>query len=325
LLKLYGYISDIRNISPLIRDFGASETQFSEDRFLFQDFNSVQYCSKLFKMKTLAFITKLLRSGIRHSFLSLLIALFLLPSFLFADQLTHTYDKQSIRYPSMDTGQVWAKIGATPSPALKMGAVWISTKTGENSSSNLKTNDVRTGTTIGENSSFNLNRDTGQVRTTVGENSLPTVTQGSPVINNDLVQDTEIKKRLKSRRLKTIQALENGNARKASLNKSLPLKALNKENQKTSAGKSVQPRKTVSSEGTGFSIPKTRHPGKNWHHKQELYDVECGLKLARVVVTYYFDRKEKLLSSNISPDAEWYHIYPGSFEEELYAEICHPR
>lgn len=270
-------------------------------------------------------MTKLLRSGIWCSFLSLLIALFLVPSFLFADQLTHTYDKQSIRYPSMDTGQVWAKIGVTPSPALKMDAGRIWTKAGENSSSNLKMNSGRTGTTIGENSSPTLNRDTGQVQTTVGDNSSPTVTQGSPIIKNELAPDSEIKKRIKLRRLKALRALENGNTQKASLNKSLPLKAQDKENQKTSTGKSVQPKKTASSEGTGLEIPRTSQPGKNWHHKQELYDVECGLKLARVVVTYYFDRRDTLLSSSISPDAQWNHIYPGSFEEKLYTEICNPR
>ena len=292
---------------------------------MFRDFTNVHYSVLLFTMKTLIFKTRPLRSGMGYPFLSLLIALFLLPPFLFADQSTQTYDKQTIRYPSMDTGQVWAKSGATPAPPLKTDPGQIRPQVGENSSSNLNTSTGRNETKSGENASSNLKKETGQVRTTAGENSSPTVTQGSQIIKNESAPDTEAKKRMKLRRLKALRAQENGNNQKIALHTSSPMKTGNSGIQKTSVSKSEQPRKTASSQGSGLEIKKNSQAGKNWHHKQELYDVECGLKLARVVVTYYFDRRDTLLNSNLSPDAEWYHIYPGSFEEKLYTEICNPR
>jgi hypothetical protein len=276
-------------------------------------------------MKELIFKVKPLHSGMGCLFLSLLIALFLLPSFLFADQSTQTYDKQTIRYPSMDTGQVWVKSGATPPPPLNTGPGQIRPTVGDNSSSNLNTNTGRNTTTTGGNASPNLNRETGQVRTTPGENSSPTATQGSQITKNESAPDTEAKKRMKLRRLNALRAQENGNNQKIALHTSSPVKTGTSGTQKTSVSKSEQPRKTASSQGSGIELQKTSQAGKTWHHKQELYDVECGLKMARVVVTYYFDRRDTLLKSSISPDAEWYHIYPGSFEEKLYTDICHPR
>ncbi len=136
--------------------------------------------------------------------------------------------------------------------------------------------------------------------------------------------NSEIKKKLKQKRLKTIQALEKEKAQKTVSNQSSPPPALNIENQKTSEGKTMLPIKTASSKAAGFVSPRARQSGRNWHHKQELYDVECGQKLARVVATYYFDKEEKILSSNVYPDPQWYHIYPRSLEEKLYVEVCHP-
>ncbi len=48
-------------------------------------------------------------------FLCLLIGIFILPSAPFAGEAMQTYDKESIRYTSMDTGQVWAKVGGSSS------------------------------------------------------------------------------------------------------------------------------------------------------------------------------------------------------------------
>jgi len=97
-----------------------------------------------------------------------------------------------------------------------------------------------------------------------------------------------------------------------------------KENQKTSTDKPDQPKKILLAEAKRPEIVKTDKPVKNWHHKQELFDIDCSEKLARVVVTYYFDKRETVLKSSQTPDAQWYHIYPGSFEEQLYIEICNP-
>ncbi len=224
----------------------------------------------------------------------------------------------------MDTGQVWAKIGGTSSPTPKMdtGRTWK--KAGGNSS-NLKVDAGKTGAALGENALSDLTKDTGQIHTMSGENSSPTLIHGSPIIRNEYAPKSEIKKRLKARRLKTLRSLENGNNQKASVNTSSLLEIRDKENQKTSAEKPVTPKKIPPPERTVFETHKTNQPVKNWHHKHALYDVECGLKMARVVVTYYFDKRDTLLSSNISPDSQWYHIYPGSFEEKLYEDICHPR
>jgi len=138
------------------------------------------------------------------------------------------------------------------------------------------------------------------------------------------VPNSEIIKKLKQKRLKTIQALEKEKAQKTASNQSSPTQASNKEKQKTSEDKTIQPRRTASSKAAGFVTARAMHSGRNWHHKQELYDVECSQKLARVVATYYFDREETIIRSNASPDPQWYHIYPGSLEEKLYVELCHP-
>jgi hypothetical protein len=268
---------------------------------------------------------KLLHSETLNLILCIIIGICLVPSLLCADQATHTYDRQSIRYPSMDTGQVWAKIGGTSSttPKRDTGQTWK--EAGDYSSSNLKMDAGKTGAALGENASPDLTKDTGQIHTMSGENSSPTLIQGSQIKRNQYAPDSEIKKRLKARRHKTLRSLENGNNQKASIHKSSLLEIRDEENQKTSTDKPVHPKKIPPPERTVFETQKTNQPVKNWHHKHALYDVECGLKMARIVVTYYFDKRDTLLSSNISPDAQWYHIYPGSFEEKLYEDICHPR
>ena len=240
-----------------------------------------------------------------HLILFVVTGIFLAPTCLFAGEVITTYDKKNIWYPSMFVGRIWVKSGEAPPPALEGDEGRASTGAKENSSSSLKA-------------------DPGSNGAAVEKNSSTAITQSAPVIKTESVRSAEIKKKLKQKRLKTIQALEKGKAKKTASDQLSPTQASNKENQKTSEGKPIQPIKTASSKAAGLVTPGARQSGRSWHHKQELYDVECGQKLVRVVATYFFDREETLLGSNISTEPQWYHIYPGSVEEKLYVELCHP-
>jgi len=240
-----------------------------------------------------------------HLILYVIIGIFLTPTCLFAAEVITTYDQKTIWYPSMYVGRIWARSGEAP-PRAPEG------------------NEGRISTGAKEKSSINLKADSGSNGATGEKNTSDAITKSAPVITPESLRSSEIKKKLKQKRLKTIQALEKGKVQKTASNQSSPPQASNKENRKTSEVKTIQQRKTASSKAIGFITPGARQTGRNWHHKQELYDVECGQKLARVVATYYFDREEILLSSNVSPDPQWYHFYPGSLEEKLYVELCHP-
>lgn len=234
-----------------------------------------------------------------------IIGIFLTPTRLLAGDLITTYDRKTIWYPSMYVGRIWARSGEAKPPALERDEGRITTGAKEKSASSIKSAPSSNGVAVEKNSSTEI-------------------TQSAPVVTTESVRSYEIKKQLKQKRLKTIQALKKEKAQKAASNQSSPTQASNKENQNTSEVKTIPPIKTASSKAAAFVTPGTRHSGRNWHHKQELYDVECGQKLARVVATYYFDREETILSSNVSPEPQWYHIYPGSLEEKLYVELCHP-
>jgi hypothetical protein len=276
-------------------------------------------------MKMAAFKKKKFHTGLVRSFLYILIGIFALPSFVYAAQAMQTYDRQSIRYPSMYTGQIWAKIGGNSSPNLDMGAGKVSTKVGGDSSPNLNGEAGKASTKVGGNSSSNPSADTKQVSTKDNGSSAPSLNRESRILKNETNQGTETKKRLKKKSSQKVRAQYNkGSQTVTANNKPLQLITDNKENQKTSTNKPVQPKKFLLADGKKSEIAKADQPLKNWHHKQELYDIDCSEKLARVVDTYYFDKRETLLKSSQTPDAKWYHIYPGSFEEQLYTEICNP-
>ncbi|HYA13470.1 MAG TPA: hypothetical protein VEF33_03940 [Syntrophales bacterium] len=253
---------------------------------------------------------KKFRSGLVKSFIYILIGMFILPPLVFAAEPTQSYDRESIRYPSMYTGQIWAKIGAqsSPSPAKS-----VLTKVGGDSSPNLNT---ETG-----NASPKPGGDTKQVSANNEGNSSP-----SPQIQkSETTQGTEVKKRLKKKSSQKVRVQNNKVSQATAVNnKPLPLKKDDKESQKTPADKPVQAKKIVLAEGKRPETVKADKAVKNWHHKQELFDIDCSEKLARVIVTYYFDKRETILKASQTPDAQWYHIYPGSFEDQLYIEICNP-
>ncbi len=276
-------------------------------------------------MKIAAFTKKKFHTGLVRSFLYMLIVMFVLPSFVYAAEAMQTYDRQSIRYPSMYTGQIWAKIGGNSSPNLDMGVGKASPKVGGNSTPNLNMETGNDSTKSGGDSSSNLGADTKQVSTKDDGISSSNLNQESKIRKNETTQSTEIKKRLKKKSSKKVQAQNNSGSQTATANnKPLQLIKDNTENHKTSTNNPVQPKKILLADGKKAEIAKADQAVKNWHHKQELYDIDCSEKLARVVVTYYFNKKETLLKSSKTPDAEWYHIYPGSFEEQLYTEICNP-
>jgi hypothetical protein len=216
-------------------------------------------------------LTKLLlQRGLITLVLSIFIGILTLPSFLHAQESTQTYDRDSIRYPSMNTGQVWAKIGQET--VLNPG-------------------------------------------------------QESQIMNNNSTQNGEAKISKKTQPKISNKSYKKIN-QKESTNKLLQKKKVHLANKTTSEtaksdeyGKNRQSKQELH----GSEMQKTNHLKKSWHHKQELYDVDCGEKLARVVFTYYFDKQERLLGSSPTDNAKWQHIYPGSFEEQLYTEICHPR
>ena len=244
-------------------------------------------------------IKELMRSGFSNLFVTIFICVFTVPSLLFAEEPVRTYDRQSIRYPSMDTGQVWAKIR--------------------------------------KNSYSNLNKE-------------------SQLGNNDITQDRETKriKKLPSKRSRPIRKSESQITSRQtdkghqnnSLNKTSPLTKVNftegmtSEIPKSNPGGEDQqelndsevPKSNQSGKNWNYKqalynseMPKSKQPGINWNYKQVLYDVDCSEKKARTLVTYYFDKSDKPLGLKQTPDAKWYHIYPRSFEEQLYIEICNPR
>lgn len=232
--------------------------------------------------------------------------MFLAPGCLFAGEVITTYDKKNIWYPSMFVGRIWVKSGGAP-PANGGDEGQVLTGTRENSSSGLKADPRSNGAEVEKNPSV-------------------AIAKSAPAVKTESARSAEIKEKLKQKRLKTIQALARGKTKKTASDKSSSVQASNsgKQNQKTSGGKPVQPLKTASSKESGLVTPAARQSARSWHHKQELYDVECGQKLVRVVATYFFDKEETLLGANVSPDPQWYHIYPGSVEEKLYVELCRP-
>ena len=227
-------------------------------------------------------IKELMRSGFSNLFVTIFICVFTLPSLLFAEEPVRTYDRQSIRYPSMDTGQVWAKIR--------------------------------------KNSYSNLNKE-------------------SQLGKNDITQDREIKrvKKLPSKTSRPIRKSESQITSRQTDKQENQNKSLNKTSQLTKVNftegiTSEIPKSNPGGEDrhheqelNDSEAPKSNQPEKNWNYKQVLYDVDCSQKKARVLVTYYFDKSDKPLGLKQTPDAKWYHIYPRSFEEQLYTEICHPR
>ena len=233
-----------------------------------------------------------------------MIGMLLAPFSLFGEEAT-TYDKTTIRYPSMFVGQIWAKSGEPSAPSREAERGQIPAKSRENASARLKTNSSATDAAMENNSSPATARN-------------PSAAAKEPAPGN------ETKKKLKQKRLKTVQALKERNAQKTATNSTPSMPVPDREVSKASEDGTLQIKKTASSRSTAVSVSGVRRPGKSWHSKQELYDVECGQKLARVVVTYYFDKEKTLISSRVTPDAQWYHIYPGSLEEKLYVELCHP-
>ena len=217
-----------------------------------------------------AFIKIVLHWGLIKVVLFIFIGTFMLPSFLYAQESKQTYDRDSIRYPSMNTGQVWAKIG---------------------------------------------------------KDSFSDPSQEYQLMKHDITQDGETKMLKKTLPKTSRQAYKKEN-QKASTNKSVHLKKIHLAKVTTSEAPKTDgygKNRQLKQELHDSEMQKSNLSKNNWHHKQELYDVDCGEKLARVVFTYYFDKKERLLGSSPTHDAKWQHIYPGSFEEQLYTEICHPR
>ena len=149
-----------------------------------------------------------------------IIGIFLTPTCLFAGEVISTYDKKTIWYPSMYVGRIWARSGEAPPPALEGDEERISTGTKEKSSTNLKADPSSNGATV-------------------EKNSLTAITQSAPVITAESVRSSEIKRKLKQKRLKTIQALEKEKAQKTASNQSSSTQATNKESQKTSEGKTM--------------------------------------------------------------------------------------
>jgi hypothetical protein len=227
-------------------------------------------------------IKELMRSGFSQLSVTIFICVFTLPSLLFAEEPLRTYDRQSIRYPSMDTGQVWAKIR--------------------------------------KNSYSNLNKE-------------------SQLGNNDITQDRETKrvKKLPSKTSRSIRKSESQITSRQTDKKKDQNNSLNKTPQLTKVNFTEGMTSEIPKSHPGgedrlheqelydSETPKSKQPGKNWNYKQVLYDVDCSEKKARTLVTYYFDKSDKPLGLKQTPEAKWYHIYPRSFEEQLYTEICNPR
>jgi len=261
-----------------------------------------------------------------------IVSLCLIPCCLQAAEIASTVDTKTIHYPSMFVGQVWVRSGEPSSQPKDGGEGRIVTGREENSSSNLKTD-----------------HDSTAVK---GDKKSPSaVTQVSSDIKKESAPDSEAIKKLKEKRLKNLQAQEKrkakttssdgtslpvagkeeennpeGKIKKTASNRAFSAQAAGKEKaqEKTSEGKAAQLKMLASVRTTDAAISNMGSPGKKWHHKQDLYNVECGQRLARVVSTYYFDQNGSLVSSKIHSDDQWYHIYPGSVEEKIFIEVCHP-
>lgn len=194
--------------------------------------------------------------------------------------------------------------------------------------------------------------NTGQIWAKIGKDGLPYSGNNSQqILKNDSAQNGDAKVTKKTQPKVPNQAYKNGVPNsEATIQKKTQPKASNQTykigNQNALTNKLLQKNRGHIAKKTTSEAPKADENGKNrqskqeinnsniqvahnlnrgWHHKQELYDVDCAEKLARVVFTYYFDKQEKVVGSKQTTDAKWQHIYPGSFEERLYTDICHPR
>ena len=113
----------------------------------------------------------------------------LTPSYLLAGDVITTYDKKTIWYPSMYVGRIWARSGEAKPPSLEGEKGRISTEAKEKSSSSIKADPSIKGAAVDKSSST-------------------AITQGAPVVTTESVRSSEIKKKLKQKRLKTIQAMK---------------------------------------------------------------------------------------------------------------------
>jgi len=238
-------------------------------------------------------IKELMRSGFSNLFVTIFICVFTLPSLLFAEEPVRTYDRQSIRYPSMDTGQVWAKIRKNSYSNLNKES-----QLGKK----VKKLPSKTSRPIRKSESQITSRQTDQK-----ENQNKFLNKTSPLTKVNFTEGmtSEIPK-------------SNPGGEDRHYEQELNDSEVPKSNQ---SGKNWNYRQAL----YNSEMPKSKQPGINWNYKQVLYDVDCSQKKARALVTYYFDKSDKPLGLKQTPDAKWYHIYPRSFEEQLYTEICHPR
>jgi hypothetical protein len=241
------------------------------------------------------FIRILRQRKLIQLFLSIIIGIFMLPSFLCAQESKQTYDKDSIRYPSMNTGQVWAKIGKDGLPIP-----------GHNSQQIMKNDSTQNGDAKA------LTKTQPKVSSQVYKNGVP---------------NSEATLQKKTQYKASNQTYKKGN-QNAVTNNLLQQRRGHIAKKKTSEtpksddsekNRQLKPEMNDSDKQMAYNL------NRGWHHKRELYDVDCAEKLARVVFTYYFDKQEKVVGSKQTNDAKWQHIYPGSFEEQLYIDICHPR
>ena len=248
-------------------------------------------------------IKELMRSGFSNLFVTIFICVFTLPSLLFAEEPVRTYDRQSIRYPSMDTGQVWAKIRKNSYSNL-------------NKESQLGKNDIT------------QDRETKRVKKLPSKTSRPIRKSKSQITsrqtdkkenqNNSLNKTSQLTKVNFTEGMTSEIPKSNPGGDDRHDEQELNDSEVPKSNQ---SGKNWNYRQAL----YNSEMPKSKQPGINWNYKQVLYDVDCSQKKARVLVTYYFDKSDKPLGLKQTPDAKWYHIYPRSFEEQLYIEICNPR
>lgn len=241
------------------------------------------------------FIRILLKRELLQFFFPILIGIFILSPSLCAQESKQTYDKDSIRYPSMNTGQVWAKIGKDGLPIPS-----------HNSQQIMKNDSAQNG-------------DAKAITKTQPKVSSQAYKNGVPNSEATLQKKTQSKASNQTYKKGNQNAVTNNLLQKRRGHVAKKTTSEAQKSDENGKNKQSNPEMNVSDKQMAYNL------NRGWHHKRELYDVDCAEKLARVVFTYYFDRQDRLVGSRQTNDAKWQHIYPGSFEEQLYTDICHPR
>ncbi len=62
----------------------------------------------------------------------------------------------------------------------------------------------------------------------------------------------------------------------------------------------------------------------NYEYTEGLWELDCSKSLFRLLYFCAYDKNGDILTSMVTPDAEWSFILPGSAGEALFEAVCNP-